>query len=99
MFVGRGGGRARSNGERNEQKKTTPRGLPECLQIVLIVAVLANVVILYVGEMAGSGQRSKSEKKVKRPNAIRKTITVPHGIIRKAEENMRSEGTAIEDSY
>ena len=42
--------------------KNPARWLPDCLQIVLIGPVPANVVILAVGAMAGIVQRSKSEK-------------------------------------
>ena len=51
---------------------SSTRGLPDCLQIVLIVPVLANVVILTLGAMAGSGQRRKVKNIAKQPNTIRK---------------------------
>ena len=54
----------------------------DSLQIVLIGAAPANVGILYVRVMPGSGQSSRSEQtKPKRPNTIRKDNQTRHGIL------------------
>ena len=68
----------------------------DSLQIVLIGAVPANVIILYVGAIAGSGQRSKSEKK-RRTNQTQseKIIRVPHGILGTIYENKRVEPSSV----